>query len=68
MLKFKVNFQIVEYYGWINSSRIARQSDLPDFADKANKIAGISETWGAEHFQQHFGSYLGLSIQTDYYQ
>lgn len=47
---------------------MARHGDLPDFADKANKIAGISETWGAEHFQQHCGSYLGLSIQTDYYQ
>lgn len=60
----------MEYYRWINfkSSRIASQSDLPDFADKANKIAGISETWGAEHFQQHFGSFLGLSIQIDYYQ
>lgn len=62
-------WHFVEYYRWINlnSSRIAGQSDLPDFADKANKIAGISETWGAERFQQHFGSYLGLNIQTDYY-
>lgn len=47
---------------------MARCGDLPDFADRANKIAGISETWGAEHFQQHFGSYLGLSIQRGYYQ
>lgn len=47
---------------------MARAGDLPDFADRANKTAGISETWGAEHFQQHFGSCLGLSTQGGYYQ